>query len=162
VGDGSGTKNAITADATPTIFKIQPAAGSRYMIARMIIAISDAGNNNTNTYGALAALTNGITVAVYDSAGIKYYLTDEDFPVKSNSEWADLMFDQDYVVLGGGDTHIVHRWTFTKFGVEGIRLDGDKGEYLGVGISDTLTGLITHRFTVQGWVMEGELNGSLS
>lgn len=162
VGDGSGTKNAIGDYTVPETFQLKPAVGSTYELARVIVSITDAGALNTETYGALPTLTNGIDMYIEDSEGIRYYLTDVDFPVKTNSGWADVMYDQTYETLAGGDKHIVHRLSFPRIFGDMIELDGDKGDALVVAISDNLVGLVGHRFHAQGHVIRGALNGSLS
>jgi len=157
-GAETGTYN-LTGDyaTTATVVSINPPAGSRYAITRLFYGISDGAGVNTETYGALAALTAGIEIYVSDGDGIIYYLTDKNAPVKSNAEWAHLMYDQTYITLAGGEKHIVGRWSFDKFSgsVDGIVLDGDKGQFLALKCNDTMTGISIHAFLVQGHVMEG-------
>ena len=164
VGDGSGTKQFIGDYLTTSIItaRIQPAEGSSYELHRIFINISDGGSVQTDTYGALAALTAGITMFVADASGTKFHLCDPDFPIKTNSGWAEICFDLEYVTLGGGNTHVHARLSFDKFTKQGILLDGDKGDYFGVTINDTLTGLTEHNFHIQGHVTRGPLNGALS
>jgi len=166
VGDGSGTKNAIGDYATTaTVLKIAPGTGAIYDIHRLIFSISDTGAMTTAKYGTLNALTAGIEIYVADEAGINYYLTDPDFPIKTNGELSYICFDVDYVTLGGGDTLVNGRFSFDRFTEgpdnrdHGIVLHGKHGEHLGVAINDTLTGLNAHRFLVQGHVLGGVLNG---
>jgi hypothetical protein len=156
---GGGATASINANGNystaSVIFSINPPAGSIYKITRIIYTIKDGAGIQTETYGALAALTNGVEVYVSHNGAIEYYLTDENNPVKTNSQWSALCYDQEYRTLGGGDALVQGRWTLSKIAPGGVTLNGDDSDFLAVGLSDTLTGLVAHNFLVQGEVLAG-------
>lgn len=151
IGDGSGTTNAILDfNATPDIWRIAPPAGSIYRLARLIICIEDGQGFRAGHYGSLgAALANGITVRTHDGDNVLVPL-DGSLPVKTNAQWGSLCYDVDLKEWGAGNELLLVRWTFRRAG-QYLRLDGDANEELQVLFSDDLTGLVTHRYFVQGY-----------
>jgi hypothetical protein len=156
-GDGSGTKNANGNYASAAEeFLITPDSGEQWWITRMIVSITDTAGMLQNEYGNLgAALTNGIAVDVQDDSGVLYSLTDEDVPVKTNAQWGAYCFDVALFSWGTSPTNeeLVVRWTFAKSG-KPVQLRSWQGEKLVVTLNDDLTGLLTHRFLVQGYESE--------
>ncbi len=151
-GDGTGTDNAIgNYSGAEEIFYIQPPAGTVYRIARMIVNIEDGPTMRAEHYGALGtALAVGVVLRVSDDSGVIMDITD-DIPVTTNAQWAAMCFDIDLKEWGAGDELLAVRWTFTKAG-QFIRLDGDNNERLEIVLNDDLTGLVAHRFFIQGYV----------
>jgi len=146
--DGSGTSTM----ETPFRFYAEAQAGQILRIARLLVHIEDATVWSAANYGNLAAaLTVGITVHTEDSSGATIIdLTNGD-PVKSNADWGKFCYDVSYVAFGAGNDFLQARWTFTKSG-QYIRLDGDTGDNLAVVLNDNFSGLVTHKFLVQGYV----------
>jgi len=152
VGDGSGIKNAMGdySGAVEEFLYIAggPAATGRVDLHRLVIFVRDSGLFTADSYGALAALTNGIEIEVRDSDdNILVDLTDG-VPVKSNAQWCRVCYDsilQDYGAAG--DSYVVTRWTFTR---SGSPLALKAGDRLVVKLNDDLTGLIDHTFMIQG------------
>lgn len=156
VGDGSGTKdaNGDYSGEGAEQFLIAPGTGEIYKIARMIGTYSDTTGFSPDEYGNLnAALTNGISMGVYDGSGIKYWLTDEDNPVKTNSDWVHYCYDWTLFSYGTGNDRAGFRWTFAKSGSP-VTLNGNNGEYLAVNLNDDLTGLVDQHFLVQGVIVQ--------
>lgn len=150
VGNGTGTKNAIGNYAAGTTeFKIVPAAGEIFVINRMIVQIRDSGQFTASTYGAIAALANGIHIHVKDSGGIKVDLVDS-LTIKTNAEWGRVCYDTQLISWGVGDSFILVRWTFGRSGTQ-IWLDNSRGDYLSADLNDDFTGLVSHYFMVQGF-----------
>ena len=147
-GDGSGTKQQATAAAE---YYIQPPSTRRYEIHRMIVSYQDTANWSPTEYGNLGAvLTNGIKVEVqYDDDTLVYSLTDADFPIKQNSDWADMCHDFTLLNFGTGDDVCTIRWTFARSGKPVHLRDGMK---LVVNIQDDLSLLTSHRCLVQGFM----------
>lgn len=155
VGNGSGTKNAngnySGAGLGETIFKIQPAAGSVYRIARVIISIRDASGFQAEEYGNLAAaLSTGIEVRVQNDSGTLIDLTDG-IPITTNAAWGELCYDVDLKTWGNGDEFLLVRWTFSRSGTT-PQLVGDRNERLEFVLNDDLSGLVSHYFLAQGYV----------
>lgn len=150
VGDGTGTKSATGIYATPTEFKVVPAAGEVFELHRMIISLSDtAGSLDSGSYGNGIVLTNGIKVEIRNASGTIFALTN-DRPVITNAEWGHLCYDVNVLNFGTGDEHLVVRWTFTKGYGGPFIVDGDKGEYFAVILEDNFSGLTEHLFHIQG------------
>ena len=148
VGDQSGTFTA-TGDysSTETEFKAVPAAGQTMFIEELLVTVEDAGTFRAEHYGALgAALTNGIHVRKRDASGTIVQLTCVD-PVQGNAGWGIHAFDVDVKTWGAGNSLLLVRWRFPA----PLRLDGDAGQYVAVVLNDDFSGLVDHRFKVQGW-----------
>jgi len=150
VGDGSGTTSAIgDYSSVPGVFKISPAAGEVFSIARMLVYIEDAGTISADEYGNLAALTNGVKVSGFRDSVEQVALTGQ-VNIKTNSQWGRICYDSNPLTYGNGNNIIVARWTFSKSG-RPIILQGDELDDLRVTLTDNLTGLIDHTFLVQGF-----------
>jgi hypothetical protein len=147
--DGAGvTTSIIQANATPSTWSWVATSSSIVHIERIIVSIEDTGNFNADDYGALgAALTNGLTLGVYESGGLKYLLTDT--PIVKNFDWGAYCYDADVKGWGVGNNFLVARWTFAKSG-QPVYLHAADGEYLALSVADTLSGLIDHKVLVQG------------
>jgi hypothetical protein len=152
-GDGTGNKDAILDYSAVALgaeqFMIAPAAGETFIISRMIVSYEDVKNWNSDLYGKAIALTNGIKVEVHRDGAFWYGLTDPDFPVKSNGEWASFCYDFALFAFGTGLDWASVRWTFTKSGSD-VKLRGDRSERLVVTLNDDFTDLTHHHFLVQG------------
>lgn len=156
-GDGTGGKNANGNYASAAdILYIQPPAGYTFHIARMIVEIEDTGVMRAEYYGSTnGALTNGIQVREQDDSGTINDLTDG-VPIKTNAGWGSQCYDVDVKSWGAGNEVLLVRWTFAASGAP-IVLDGANNERLEVVLNDDLSGLVEHRFMVQGLVTD--LNG---
>lgn len=151
-GNGTGTKNAVgDYSVAAEEFHIQPPVSLRYSLYRMIVCIEDTAGMRAEYYGDLAsALTNGIKVSVDDGAATELCdLTDGD-PVKSNAGWGRHCFDVDVKTWGAGNELLLVRWTFSKAGAPVFLQEGHR---LIVTLNDDLTGLVSHNFMVQGYVV---------
>lgn len=152
-GDGTGTKDSggVNHALAAEIYYLQPPVGTVYFIGRMIVSMEDTAGMSATDYGNITSgLTNGVIVRVSDSSGVKFNLTDSDFPVKANAEWANYCYDADVKTWSTGAEIFVSRWTFTKSGPY-IVLNGDKEEKIEVVLNDDFSGLDSHKFLVQGY-----------
>jgi hypothetical protein len=151
-GDGTGTKNAnVDGSSVVQNFKIVVPDNQVYELARMIIHVRDSGVISPQTYGALAAMANGITIKTYDSGDNVVDALDGGVSIKANAEWGRVCYDVDIQDRGAGfEGYVNVRWTFEKAG-QPLRLT--EGQYLQVTIADNLTGLLEHYFQVQGRIV---------
>lgn len=152
-GDGTGTRDAITDySSAVTDFFVQPAANEFMAITRMIVEIVDSAFSAAG-YGALAALTNGIEVLFEDNrqTPAEYSLTEE--KIKSVSNWGSYCYDTGRDAYGAGDETMHIRWTFEKAGIVPV-LEGSQNDKCIVRVNDNFTGLVEHRFQVQGIFFE--------
>lgn len=152
-GTATGPYNANGSyDTTSTgIFYIEPPAGEVWRIRRMMVSIRDDGQGFTAVkYGAIATLTNGITVEVWRNGAKDLMLTAQD-TVKSNADWGTMCYDVSFQTFGSStDAYLAARWTFLNSG-QYIRLDGDTNDQLRVICRDNLSALEHHHFLVQGY-----------
>ena len=151
--DGADTNiKSATGDysTTPVDYKIIPPEGSVYVIFRALIAIQDT-NMDAQQYGAMAALTNDVTMSIQSGGEVELDLMD-DVPVKSNSAWGRLCYDALLTDFGTGNNFFNVRWTFEKAGTP-LYIDGDLGEEFCITLADDFTGLINHYFQLQGYIL---------
>lgn len=149
-GDGTGTTNAIgDYSSTPLSLRYRPTnATEEFIIHRMIISVEDAGNFDADQYGNGITLTNGLRIYVKNSSDdILEEITS--FPILSSGDLAAHCHDVTLFSFGIGNNILTARWTFQKSGIP-IVLRGTESEYLEVYLNDDFTGLIKHRFVIQG------------
>lgn len=156
--DGTGNKNAsVNGSVTPVEFGISPFVTAEnddvMLITRLIVHISSNRTNvQTDTYGNIAQLANGLLVqkrnAVTDA--VTHDLLDG-VPIKSNFEWSEFCYDVRGDNLGNGPFHLSVRWTFTT---SGRPLVIERDQKFVVVVRDDLSSLLDHRFQVQGMRME--------
>ena len=153
-GDGTGTYNWVGdyEDDLPTSSTAQATfvCPPNYIatLHRMMVTIADNGVVTPATYGALAELTNGVHLVVYDDDDSELLHLDAQHPIKTNMDWASFCFDVDINSQGAGnDSYVNARWTFAKSGQPVVL---KAGQYLSVNLEDDFTGLDHHHFMVQG------------
>lgn len=139
----------------PQNFTAQPNPGEVWRISRLIFTIVDTGVDNFDDYGNLPALTNGLDMGIVRDGNVTLFnptanTTDERFMIKSNGDWARIMFDVDLKNDGPADDYVVGRWTFETTNTK-IRLDGDTNDSIFIEFSDDLSGLSDHTFIIQGY-----------
>ena len=149
-GDGTGNISG-TADysSATTDFKFVPGPNDIIRINRMLIAVVDTQPFNADLYGKDIVLTNGISVTKKNASGVVQDLTNGQ-PIMTNAAWGHVGFDVNNLSFGAGNQHLVVRWTFANVG-QPLRVDGTKGEFFAVTLSDNFTGLIEHLFNIQGY-----------
>jgi hypothetical protein len=159
VGDGSGTK-LVNGDYSSTLtkFLIKPTAPEVFYLTRMIVSLTDNGNITPLTYGALATLSNGISVK-YKLDGVTTDFTNG-VTIKSNGDWGRYCYDVTLNSLGpGNDGFVFVRWTFEKSLLKvkdggsqtaALKLEGHKDDEFYIEVNDDLRGLISHYFMVEG------------
>ena len=158
---GTGT-TAIIGDysSTAETFELKGPTGvaDQTVCKRVIVYIRDGATPgfSASTYGAGTALTNGLTLAVTDSANnVVVPLTPD--PILTNTHWGKVSYDVDVKQWGIGDEVLLCRWSFDKFaGDDGITLDD--GAKLVLFCNDNLSGLTDQRITVEGYRSGKALN----
>ena len=159
VGDGTGAIDA-TGDysLTPEEFLITAPPGRRYQISRMITTIVDTNGFQASEYGNLGgALTNGISFQVRRGSELQYDLTAQE-RIRTNSKWASYCYDAQLLTWGAGNEHLAVRWTFLN---TGQYIDLRPGFSLVATFNDNLTGLIEHKFQVQGLIFSTVASSSV-
>jgi len=153
-GNGTGVSNAaVDHSSAVQQYYIAPDPGEVFHIARMIVSIEDTSGMTAQEYGNLgSALTNGVEIKKMKGASLPLIDLSAGVPIQTNAQWGALCYDVDLKTWGVGDELLVVRWTFDKSGGS-LRLDSANGERLSVFLNDDFSGLITHRFMVQGYVV---------
>jgi len=151
VGDGSGSYEANgDYSVTATDFKIAPAAGEVLRLSRAILMIEDVGVMDSGFYGNNVVLTNGLKPYVERNGTREYIINSAQPKILTNGDVAAFCHDLERRGFGLGNEFITARWTFTKAG-QFFRLDGDNNDEWGVNLNDDFTGLVKHRFMIQGY-----------
>lgn len=146
-GDGSGTDDVLADfSSTADIFFFTPAANKTYLINKIQVSIRDIGLANGAEFGALAALTNGITFKHSRDGD-----TVRDFTlgnvIKTNGDLADMCDEFSLTNYAATDENILlATFNFPEPLVISAALV-DKLEY---GVNDNFTGLVHHFVTVHG------------
>jgi len=150
VGDGTGNANANGNYVTPTDFKVVPGAGQILRIARFILMVEDSGSFDSGYYGNGLTLTNGLKPYVERNGVRQYIVSGGQPPILTSGDVAGFCHDLDLRSWGSGNQFLTARWTLTKAG-QFLRLDGDNNDEWGVELQDDFSGLVKHRFMVQGY-----------
>jgi hypothetical protein len=148
-GNGTGTKNATgNYSGGATDFYIQPPAGKVFLIESILFFIEDTGTLDSGGYGAATALTNGLLVRVTSSADVVETDLLDGVPIKSNGDFGAHMWNLEPFSFGTGNDFIHARWNFEESSGSPIYLHDQ--EKLKVTLEDNFSGLVSHRFMVQG------------
>ena len=149
-GDGTGTTDAI-GDYSSTPLNLRLYGGTSkdtVVVHRLIVSVQDSGTFDADKYGNGITLTNGIRVYVKDrDDATMEELTA--FPILSSGDWAAHCHDATLHDFGQGDSILTIRWTFSKSGLPVI-LKFAEFEYMEIVLNDDFSGLVHHRFQIQG------------
>lgn len=141
--DGS-TVDANVNATTPKRWTLKPASTDLYRVSEIVVCIADS-DAAYNQYGAIAALTNGVTLkreTIQGSTISLVYSLLGGQAIKQLSHWAK--FGRVYPINdSSGATRTIT--VFIKF-PQPIILRGDKGDQLSFGLADDLSGLDGHTF----------------
>lgn len=154
IGDGSGTDNLIgnysaTVSAV-TIAYVASAGGGGVDLYRLLISVGDTSGMQADEYGNLGgALTVGYSFEVVDSDNNQILDLNDGFKIKDNAGIGTLCYDVDVKSWGITPTNelLVARWTFEK---AGSPLQLEPGQKLRATLNDDFSGLLSHKFMVQG------------
>lgn len=148
----TATSKEMNVDGSSTTrpFHIQPNAGVKWDIVRVLFFVQGTGAMDSAKFGDQTALTNGIVLRKKDG---EYKNV---FNVKSNGDFANRAYDIAYDDKApAGKTAVRIRRTFggpSKNGVV-IRLDGDSSEELQLLVRDDMTGVDAFYAIVQGHIV---------
>lgn len=129
-----------------------PADGKYWVLHRGILYIEDATTMTVSTYGGISALTNG--VKLYTTTGGPDGTQAVDLTggesIHNNGEWSGLCYDVQFTSPGNGNDVLSARYTFSKAG-RPLILNGNNSDKIVMQTQDSHTGLVSHRFLVQGY-----------
>lgn len=152
--DGTGTKNAngnYSSAAQDFCLQVPLESTEKYLIYRLLISIRDSGALDASSYGNGITLSNGVTIKVYNPLGEVAENITDDQPVFTNADYAALCYDSETSEYGTGDNYLRVRFTLAASGYPIVLEPGAK---IVVRLNDDFTGLISHRFMVQGLVYD--------
>jgi hypothetical protein len=133
--------------ATPISHKCQPESGAIWDLERIILSMTHSSAAADDTFGNLAALTNGVLIRANVSG---QFLTFTNW--KTNRDIRLDMYDVDYTDKAGPSLFGTHgRGSFNRIGIT-VKLIGDNGDYLEALVQDDLTGLSSFLINGQGHI----------
>jgi hypothetical protein len=140
------TNMAVDGSVTPQVFGVRNPTGQdvdfTVDFTRMLLSMTTSTEGDFSQFGNIPALTKGVVLRFKDG----YY--SNIFNVKSNAEFAELMYDFEFIpAKGSADAGVSGRFTFQKLGSV-IRLK--PFEDLEFVIQDDLSSLVKFNATVEG------------
>ena len=137
----------VNGSVTPVEFYFQAEPNRMVYINKLGFLISDSGNTDFDNYGSLPGpLTNGITLyTIID--GVEIPLSPI---IKKTADYFGIGASAQFVDLSGSSR--LANYTFSLFDYsEGIILNGDNGDILGIRINDNFTSLDLHTCSLDGY-----------
>lgn len=133
----SNNQNVSGTLATPVNFDYTPTSGVTEYLHSIIFGISDVGSNNFDTYGAIAALTNGVQVIII-SNGVTYtYAT-----LKTNLHVLTTFPENKIITPGTGFLESGDHYSASITFPLPIILKNSTSDKVRFSVRDTLTGLV--------------------
>lgn len=132
--NGSSSNMSVDGSITPVYFEYAPASGQTSYLETLIFQIQDSGTTTFDKFGAITALTNGITILI-KSKGTEYT-----FANFKNNETIMMLFNTHGLItptsgfIEQSDTYIGAVY-FQK----PIKLQNSTGDYIKFKINDNLT-----------------------
>ena len=146
LGTGLGTTNAIgNYLATPTKFKLTPAAGELIVINEIHIYIEDDGDFAAARYGKDLVLVNGIRVETTQDLLVTG-LTNNN--VLTNAHWTRVTFESTVITYGAGSNALAFRWNIKESLLPLALAVGDELAFV---LNDDFSALVAHSFSVRGF-----------
>lgn len=131
---------------TPVDFKYTAPEGKRAVIERLNVEIMDNGIK-MDLFGAIAALTGGLEIGVYDEQDQLLLDPTDGHPLTRNGNWSFLAGVDARIYAGAGLDIMNVRWTISRAGAP-WRLD--PGHYIRFRVQDDLTAISEFHVMVQG------------
>lgn len=151
--DDTNANMNLNGSGTPQVFTQTPAADEAYRIGKWTVVVDDAGASSVGTIGAVAAVTNGVQVGVYDSDTDAQEWVSDWGTFRANGELVELSSDvvMTFFTTGSGGRAYYHvEFPLTHGGVQVV--DGSLGHQIRAVVRDDLTGLSRLQIIVQGTV----------
>lgn len=155
--DGTQTGNSdmnVDGSTTTVEFLFQAEVNRQVSINKLGFLVSDSGNSSISNYGSLSGpLTNGITLyTIIDNQEIPLSPI-----IKTTADYFGIGASAQFVELSGSSR--LASYTFNLFDYsDGIILDGDKGDILGIRINDDLSSLELHKVSLNGFFQFKAIN----
>lgn len=153
--DGLGVTTNAVGDYSAGLeyWELRPGPTEVFRVHSIIVTIKDKQVRDVSKYGALAALTNGITFQLVDGVGgaaviLSTFTAGES--IKSNGDWVGFSWKMD-VYAGGNPGVVMFGRGVADFFGDGIQLDGSADIALRMVLNDDFTGLTSHHFLGNGY-----------
>jgi len=152
--NNAGLSSIVSNYTAATQYFIQPPPGQKYKFHTIVAFLQDATAISAAGYGAMSALSNGISLKTYTASGasVKSDIL-AGHVVKTTAEWAHFFYDLNPVTYGIGDTYFLARWRVKDSCGVPIELNGDNFERLALTVHDDMTGLSDQQFIAQGYIV---------
>lgn len=131
-------------DGSSTAVNFRITATSEIVIRRLVILIEDA-TNSAETYGGLTALTNGISIGVFNSDDTQILDVLDGDNIKKNVDFQKHGFYTRYSAHAAGNQSVDTRLDLS------VPVVLNSGQYFAVTVNDALAGLTIHQFHVEGY-----------
>jgi hypothetical protein len=153
-GNSSGTINTTAAHAAETDYYIQPPAGQKWHVHRMIWSLVAAKGFEIEEYGDQTALVGGVSIVV--SRNGTEEVLNSGHPFKDNGDLAHVCYDVSWLKwTNTTNEQAVARWSFDKGGGPIVLTSDDKL------IVRFLAGSDTSGVTDNHWCFQGVNLGTL-
>ena len=127
-----------------------PAAENSIELHHLNMYVEGAGNFDADTFGSLAALTNGINVQIVSGTTVLLDLSLGE-PIKSNGQAMHLASNFEFFEKKGtGNSSLSYHWDFDETLGFPLKLCGRNDHGLRVTINDDLSALTAVEFTASG------------
>lgn len=130
--------------ATPAVWSFNYSANVE--ITQIWASIVDSGTFGYNDYASIAGgLPNGLVLRAQSEGELIL-----DSLIQFNYDYQARATNFRLVEYQGQPNGAVVQFDYTSFGVAGIKLNKEKGDYINITFNDNLTQLIDHEFGVRG------------
>lgn len=150
-GTTDGTKDWAVNGATPQEFFVTIRPGfDHFMVKRLILHMEDTGSFTSITFAAITGLTQGCELEMSSGGQVIDFCDGE--PIKNNSDWGRLSFNNVLNDWGGGAKQMNGRLTFGNFNQDDFGVLLEEGDKITWRVKDDLTD-VTHAFLMaEGYV----------
>ena len=134
---------------TPHIFAVTPAVGIELNMQSLLVSVESSAIN-ADTYGVLAALTNGVKMRVINDSVLIQDLS-VTYPIKTLKDYGRYGIIQTFEGATNSTALIMIDFTRLNQQGQGIKLVGDYlNKRFEVLLNDNFSTLVTHTFWIQG------------
>lgn len=142
--NGGSPELNVDGSVTPATFTVGPPAGQSWYIFEFGISIQDSGSSDTDKYGALAALANGVDLIQYVNS-VEYTFK----VLKTNLDIVEAFSDHGFRGTANAFLNSNNFYTGKTELRQPVTLNGDDSDEIRVVINDDLTGLEFHQFNIE-------------
>lgn len=143
-GSGGGSRLMNVDGTTPKYFTFGPGAGVDFILLKFVLTIQLTGDPEMDQFASGAALSNGLIVGAYNSAGSQLSSFYGNYTIKDNGDLYRASYSHGRGGPGQGGASSVQTitgvWDFCV-GPNCMQLNGDSGHKVAVIVQDNLSAL---------------------